>query len=85
MTTSTTRTPPQPTGPDQTAPPGWTWQVQFRRSRRDLWEVLFTAPSAAEAWSLMCDHPFTGHYHPRLVRVENADPPTLFDCQPAAG
>lgn len=66
---SSTR-PPQCRGPDQLAPRGWTWAVRYRRSRRQRWVTLFTAPSAAAAWSLMCSQPFSGHYHPLLVRVE---------------
>lgn len=76
MTTTAIRTPPTPIGPDQHAPLGWQWEVRFRRTRREPWTVLFVAPSAAEAWSLMCDHPFTGHYHPRLVRARDTAPPS---------
>ncbi len=68
--------PPPCRGPDAAVPPGWTWVLKFRRTRRQRWVTLFTAPTGAAEWDLMCSQPCSGHYHPLLVRVEDAELPT---------
>ncbi len=64
--------PPPCRGPDGAAPPGWRWQVWYRRRRSDAWQVLVEVATAELAWSAMCESRMNGRYWPRLMKVRTA-------------
>jgi hypothetical protein len=64
---------PPVTGPDGRPPPGWKWQIHFRRHRGEGWRVVVEATTAREAWDAMCDSRVSGEYRPVLVRCDLFD------------